>query len=144
MPLSAVFRNRDVWFLCLAYFGGTSGEYGLSLWLPKILQRVGSLTAAKTALLTAIPSIVAIPVMLIVGWRSDKLGERRWHAATPLFVSGLALALTVAYRASLPASIALFIIADAAAEAAVGLGIIIAFFRNRETVQADEMDLLKW
>jgi NADH-quinone oxidoreductase subunit K len=39
---------------------------------------------------------------------------------------------------------ALFIIADAAAEAAVGLGIIIAFFRNRETVLADEMDLLKW
>jgi hypothetical protein len=24
------------------------------------------------------------------------------------------------------------------------LGIIIAFFRNRETVLADEMDLLKW
>lgn len=39
---------------------------------------------------------------------------------------------------------ALFIIAVAVAEAAVGLGIIIAFFRNRETVQADEMDLLKW
>src|SRR5260370_6784025 len=39
---------------------------------------------------------------------------------------------------------ALFIIADAAAEAAVALGIIIAFFRNRETVIADDMDLLKW
>ncbi|HUC55337.1 MAG TPA: NADH-quinone oxidoreductase subunit NuoK [Candidatus Cybelea sp.] len=39
---------------------------------------------------------------------------------------------------------ALFIIADAAAEAAVALGIIIAFFRNRETVLEDEMDLLKW
>ncbi len=39
---------------------------------------------------------------------------------------------------------AIFIIADAAAEAAVGLGIIIAFFRNRETIQADEVDLLKW
>jgi NADH-quinone oxidoreductase subunit K len=39
---------------------------------------------------------------------------------------------------------ALFIIADAAAEAAVGLGIVIAFFRNRETVLEDEMDLLKW
>ncbi len=38
----------------------------------------------------------------------------------------------------------LFIITDAAAEAAVGLGIIIAFFRNRETLLADEMDLLKW
>ena len=38
----------------------------------------------------------------------------------------------------------LFIITDAAAEAAVGLGIIIAFFKNRETLLADEMDLLKW
>jgi len=39
---------------------------------------------------------------------------------------------------------AVFVITDAAAEAAVGLGIIIAFFRNRETVLADEMDILKW
>jgi len=38
----------------------------------------------------------------------------------------------------------IFIITDAAAEAAVGLGIIIAFFRNRQTTLADEMDLLKW
>src|ERR1700752_3095321 len=37
---------------------------------------------------------------------------------------------------------AIFIIT--VAEAAVGLGIIIAFFRNRETVLADEMDILKW
>lgn len=39
---------------------------------------------------------------------------------------------------------AIFVIADAAAEAAIGLGIIIAFFRNKETVLADELDLLKW
>ncbi len=38
----------------------------------------------------------------------------------------------------------IFIVADAAAEAAVGLGILIAFFRNRETVNMDEVDLLKW
>ncbi|MBZ5537349.1 MAG: NADH-quinone oxidoreductase subunit NuoK [Acidobacteriia bacterium] len=39
---------------------------------------------------------------------------------------------------------ALFVITVAAAEAAVGLGIIIALFRNKETVNADEIDLLKW
>lgn len=39
---------------------------------------------------------------------------------------------------------AVFVVADAAAEAAVGLGILIAFFRNRETVNMDEVDLLKW
>jgi NADH-quinone oxidoreductase subunit K len=39
---------------------------------------------------------------------------------------------------------AIFIIAVAVAEAAVGLGILIALFRNKETVQADEINLLKW
>ena len=39
---------------------------------------------------------------------------------------------------------ALFIASDAAAEAAVGLGILIAFFRNRATVNMDDVDLLKW
>jgi NADH-quinone oxidoreductase subunit K len=39
---------------------------------------------------------------------------------------------------------AIFVITDAAAEAAVGLGILIAFFRNKETVYVDEVDLLKW
>ena len=38
----------------------------------------------------------------------------------------------------------IFIVVDAAAEAAVGLGILIAFFRNKETVNIDEVDLLKW
>ncbi len=39
---------------------------------------------------------------------------------------------------------AIFVITVAVAEAAVGLGILIALFRNKETVQADEVDLLKW
>lgn len=39
---------------------------------------------------------------------------------------------------------ALFVMIVAAAEAVVGLGIILAFFRKRETVDSDEMDLLKW
>ena len=39
---------------------------------------------------------------------------------------------------------AMFVIAVAVAESAVALGILIALFRNRETVAADEIDLLKW
>lgn len=39
---------------------------------------------------------------------------------------------------------AIFIITVAAAEAAVGLGILLAFFRNRDTTNLDEIDLLKW
>jgi NADH-quinone oxidoreductase subunit K len=39
---------------------------------------------------------------------------------------------------------AIFIIAVAAAEAAIGLGILIALFRNREEIHADQLNLLKW
>ena len=39
---------------------------------------------------------------------------------------------------------AVFIITVAAAEAAVGLGILLSFFRNRETTNLDDIDLLKW
>jgi len=37
-----------------------------------------------------------------------------------------------------------FIIVVAAAEAAIGLGIVIALYRNRETIWVDDIDLLKW
>jgi NADH-quinone oxidoreductase subunit K len=39
---------------------------------------------------------------------------------------------------------AVFVIVVAAAEAAIGLGIVIALYRNRETIWIDEIDLLKW
>jgi len=37
-----------------------------------------------------------------------------------------------------------FIIVVAAAEAAIGLGLVIALYRNRETIFVDKIDLLKW
>ena len=37
-----------------------------------------------------------------------------------------------------------FVMTVAAAEAAVGLAIIIALFRNKQTVNIDEINILKW
>lgn len=37
-----------------------------------------------------------------------------------------------------------FVMAVAAAEAAVGLAIVIALFRNKQTVNIDEINILKW
>ena len=37
-----------------------------------------------------------------------------------------------------------FVMAVAAAEAAVGLAIIISIFRTRQTINVDEMNILKW
>jgi NADH-quinone oxidoreductase subunit K len=37
-----------------------------------------------------------------------------------------------------------FVMTVAAAEAAVGLAIVIAMFRNKEVIEVDNMNLLKW
>ncbi len=47
-------------------------------------------------------------------WHSDRTRERRWHAAIPVFLCGVALALAVVYRTNLPVSIGLFVIAGGA------------------------------
>ena len=39
---------------------------------------------------------------------------------------------------------AIFVITVAAAEAAVGLGIVIAMFKNKETMNINEIDIMKW
>ncbi|HKF28500.1 MAG: NADH-quinone oxidoreductase subunit NuoK [Deltaproteobacteria bacterium] len=41
-------------------------------------------------------------------------------------------------------AIVFFVMTVAAAEAAVGLAVIISIFRNRETVHADDLTLLRW
>nr|QKQ14655.1 subunit 4L of NADH-plastoquinone oxidoreductase [Zygnema circumcarinatum] len=41
-------------------------------------------------------------------------------------------------------SFAVFIIAIAAAEAAIGLAIVLNIYRNRNSVRVDQFDILKW
>lgn len=62
----------------------------------------------------------------------------------------LSLVAFSASRAALPEEaltgqvLVFFVMAVAAAEAAVGLAIVIALYRNRQTVNIDEINILKW
>ena len=62
-------------------------------------------------------------------------------------LTGVRLAISDAHqglRNAIGQVFAIFVIAVAAAEAAVGLGIILAFYRNKETVNIDEMNVMRW
>jgi len=111
MSLWKALRSRDVWLLAAVYFGGTTGTYGLGLWMPKMLQKVGHLNAVATSWYTAIPALVAVPAMLICGWHSDRSGERRWHTAAPRFIGCIALLAVTAASVGLPSALVLFAIA---------------------------------
>ena len=70
-----------VWKLCLLYFCTMMGLYGLSFWLPQIIQGLGWKGPLQVGLLSAVPWFFAVLFMLFLGDRSDRKQERRRHAA---------------------------------------------------------------
>jgi len=91
-----------------------TGSYGIAFWLPTILKRISGKSDFKVTLLAALPYVAAFIMQQVNGWHSDRTFERRWHAAVPVFLCGVALAFAVVYRASPTVSILLFIVAGGA------------------------------
>ena len=83
--------NPHVLLLAAILFLGLTPNYGLSLWLPQMVQRASAFGPSQVSLIAAIPYLSALPLMLLTGWHSDRSGERKWHTAVPRFVSGAAL-----------------------------------------------------
>ena len=96
----AAFTSGRVWLLSLAYFGITTGMYGVGLWLPSVIHSMSRVSPFVIGLLAAIPYVAAAVAMVLVGFHSDRSGERRWHVALTGFVGALALGLG-AYATSL-------------------------------------------
>jgi len=92
-PVIQVMRHPAVIILALAYFCILSANWGFTLWLPKIVQRLSGLGSLKVSLISAIPFVIEIPVLFFLGWHSDKTGERRWHVAVPVGIGALAFAV---------------------------------------------------
>jgi ACS family tartrate transporter-like MFS transporter len=90
----AALRKPIVLALALSYFFLNTSGYGLNIWLPKMVQKFRGLTTFQVSLVSAIPPVCAIPCMLLVGWHSDRTGERKWHAALAAIAAGLGLGLS--------------------------------------------------
>jgi MFS family permease len=82
-----------VWKLCLLYFCTMMGLYGLSFWLPQIIQGLGWKGPLQVGLLSAVPWLFAVLFMLFLGARSDRRQERRRHAAFAGLLASFGFAL---------------------------------------------------
>jgi MFS transporter, ACS family, tartrate transporter len=85
--LSEVFTSGRIWLLCFIYFLLTVGIYGYEMWLPSIIKEFSGLSYSLVGLINAVPYLIAVVVMLITGYHSDKTGERRWHVAAAAFAA---------------------------------------------------------
>jgi MFS family permease len=89
----AMFQTR-VWILIAIYFTVAVGTNAGGAYFPTLVkERYGGLTNFQIGLLTALPHLCAILAMSVVGIRSDRTGERRWHLAGSALAGAIGWAL---------------------------------------------------
>jgi len=103
--------HREVILLALAYFFIVTSVYGLTFFMPTMLKKASGLSDLKVTLLSAIPYVVGLVSMLLLGWSSDKTGERRWHTALPMLIAGAGLALSLATQNNAALAVCAFCVA---------------------------------
>ena len=93
--------------------------YGVSLWLPSALKNVSGLSNPLVGVVSAVPNLLAVILMVLVGIHSDRTGERRWHIAFSAFAGAAAL-FAVGYSNGVVFSVLGFGIALAASSSMAG------------------------
>ena len=86
--------NGKVWLLSAIYFGVVTSVYGVSLWLPLIIEDLSGFGTFAVGLLGAIPYLAGAIGMVLFAQHSDATGERRWHVAVAAFIATVGLVLT--------------------------------------------------
>ncbi|MFL6561325.1 MAG: MFS transporter, partial [Bacillus sp. (in: firmicutes)] len=88
------FKSKPVILLSAQYFLWSIGVYGFVMWLPSIIKAAPNMDIVKTGWLSSVPYVLAIILMLVASYFSDKTLNR--HA----FVWPFLLIGAVAFYAS--------------------------------------------
>ena len=88
--LTAMFADPRVWRMCVIYFTCAVGQYGLTFWLPVLMQTAGLKGVLSIGMFTAIPYLAGMVAMVWLGRNSDRTKARRWHVAGALIVGAVA------------------------------------------------------
>lgn len=79
-----------VWLLIAIYFTVAVGSNAGGAYFPTLVKKqFPDTTNLQIGLLTALPHLCAIIAMSLVGIRSDRTGERRWHLAGSALAAAL-------------------------------------------------------
>jgi D-galactonate transporter len=104
--LGQMLRDRKVYLLALVYFLLLGATYTMVFWFPTLVRSWGVTDLMHIGLYSALPSLVGVFGMVLIGRHSDKQGERRWHFAAAVLIAAIGLGLTTLTQGSLGASIA--------------------------------------
>jgi ACS family tartrate transporter-like MFS transporter len=92
-----VLVNPKVLALGAVYFGVVATNYGLTFFLPQIVQGFG-LSNVSIGFVSALPYLVGVIGMVVWGRRSDRTLERRFHLAFALLIAAAGMAASTAFN----------------------------------------------
>jgi ACS family tartrate transporter-like MFS transporter len=84
------FFDPKVLLLSLNYTGIVTASLGLLLFLPQIIKQLG-VSNMQVGWITMIPYIFGAISMLVCGWISDRVGDRRWSLFITCVISTIGL-----------------------------------------------------
>ena len=96
VPYFRALLRPQVFLLAAIYFCFVSGQMGLLFWLPSAMDKFRKLSSLSTGMLYTLPFIVGAISVLVVSRHSDKMHERRFHAAGAMLLGGTCILLAVA------------------------------------------------
>ncbi len=96
IPYLRALLRPQVFLLAAIYFCFVSGQMGLLFWLPSAMEKFKKLSSLHTGMLYTLPFIVGATALLIVSRHSDRMHERRRHAAGAMLLGGCCILLAVA------------------------------------------------
>ena len=115
-------------------FSATTG-FGILFWMPLLLSQIMPKAPAwRIALLSAVPYSIGSIAMLLNAHSSRRLGERRWHTAIPLALSGVCL--TVAPHVARASSVVALLVLSGATAGQMMASFFFSIFRCMATANA--------
>jgi ACS family tartrate transporter-like MFS transporter len=90
--VAGALTSPRVWHLTAIYFAFMTGLYSMNFWLPTVIKAFSKLySSTHVGLLVMVPHICGLTAMILISRHSDRTQERRFHAAIPAVLGGLAL-----------------------------------------------------
>jgi MFS transporter, ACS family, tartrate transporter len=88
--------------LTIAYFGLTTASYGITLWLPKFIRSLSSLSNFGIGVVSVIPYVGTAAAMVLVGTHSDRTGKHRLHLTATAFAAAVFLLIAAQTTSIVP------------------------------------------
>ena len=81
--LGQALRLPRVWLLAMIHFCAISSNVTIGFWVPAIIQSLGVQSPLAIGAVSTVPYVAALIGMVLVSRHSDRMLERRYHAALP-------------------------------------------------------------